>query len=300
MKICVISFHPKVHAPTRLIEEGQKRGHEMTFVNWEDVVLDVNGGIYFGNKNQQFDQFDVVIPRSDSYRIEVDGRLVSRNLDTIFRCLIQYCKKNKIFFLNEKYFTSYQSLDKISQQYFFAENNLPGLRTWFMTDLDKLSDKSVIKFPVVAKIAQGSTGKSVYKFNDEKELEDFFRLREVDEKLYLLQEYHEIDCDYRVLAVDGQVLGVMKRSAQEGEWRTNFSLGGNVEAAETTPEIEDIAKNVAEKMGLNYVGIDLLEINGKMHIIETNSLPQFKGFEKAFPNVNVAEALIKLAESKVG
>ena len=91
----------------------------------------------------------------------------------------------------------------------------------------------------------------------------------------------------------------MKRSANKGEWRTNFSLGGNVEKNESNKEMEKIALKTAKKMGFDYLGIDILKNKNKVHIIETNSLPQFGGFEKAFPEVNVAKEIIQLVESKV-
>ena len=91
----------------------------------------------------------------------------------------------------------------------------------------------------------------------------------------------------------------MKRLPKSGEWRTNFSLGGDVVAEKNDPKMIKLSLDIAKKMGFDYVGIDLLKDGGQLHIIETNSLPQFKGFEKAFPKVNVAEEIIRLVEAKV-
>lgn len=300
MKICVISYSQNAHAPKRLIEEGRKRGHEMYLAIWEETYLDIQSNkIYFGDKNISLDQFDAIIPRSDRYKIELRGKTVVRHLDSIFRLIIQRSKKNNIFFLNSNYFSDYQSLDKISQQYFFSENGLPGIETYFFTHVSALKNPTdIIKFPLIAKMAQGSAGKSVFKLENKKELSDFIKERNVDGNLFLFQKYYPINFDYRVLVVGKKVLGIMKRSAQKGEWRTNFSLGGKVERCERNKKIEKIALETARKMGFDYLGIDILETNGDFRIIETNSLPQFKGFEKAFPEINVAEELIKLAEIK--
>lgn len=300
MKICVISYSKTIHAAKRLIEEGEKLGHEMYLTTWEDIYVDIRSEkIYFGDKNKPMIYFDAIIPRSDRYKIEVDGELVTRHLDTVFRLMIEQAKTNNIFFLNSTYFSHYQSIDKIAQQFFLAKNNLPGIGTYFFTSLNKLSDiNNIIRFPIVSKIAQGSTGKSVFKLENKTELEDFIKERNQDGQLFLFQDYHPISCDFRILIVGKQVLGIMKRTAQKGEWRTNFSLGGNVEKCASNEKMEKIALETATKMGLDYVGIDMLESNGEFYIIETNSLPQFKGFEKAFPNVNVAKKLIALVEKK--
>ncbi len=300
MKICVISYAKSIHAPKKIVEEGKKRGHEVYLTTWEDIFLDIrSGSIYFGDKNKSLTEFDAIIPRSDRYKIEIDGQLVTRHLDTIFRLIMEQAKMNNIFFLNSDYFSHYQSMDKISQQFFFSKNNLPGIGTYFFTNPDKLKNRNeIIRFPLVSKIAQGSTGKSVFKLENEAGLENFIKERNEDGQLFLFQDYHPIKCDYRILVVGKKVLGIMKRSAQQGEWRTNFSLGGNVEKCASNEKMEKIALETASKMGLDYVGIDILESNRKFYIIETNSLPQFKGFEKAFPDVNVAEELIKLVERK--
>lgn len=299
MKICVISYFKSVHAPQRIMHEGKKRGHKMYLTTWEDIYLEVSPkGIYLGDKKRSLDEFDAIIPRSDRYRIEVKGELITRHLDTIFRLIIEYAKEKKIFFLNSTYFSNFQSLDKISQQYFLFKNALPGINTYFFTALSKIKSGKKIAPPLVSKIAQGSMGKSVFKLNNKKEIEEFIKERNADGCLFLFQDYHPINCDYRVLVVGGKVLGIMRRTAQKGEWRTNFSLGGNVEGCQNNREIEKIALKTAKKMGLDYVGIDMLEDRGKYYIIETNSLPQFKGFEKAFPDINVAKELILLTEKK--
>lgn len=300
MKICVISYSKSIHAPKRIIEEGEMRGHEMYLTTWEDIYVDIGSEkVYLGDKDRPMTYFDAIIPRSDRYRIEVDGEMITRHLDTIFRLMIEEAKANNIFFLNSTYFSHYQSIDKISQQFFFAKNNLPGIGTYFFTNPDKLANAdSIIRFPIVSKIAQGSTGKSVFKLENKTDLENFIKERNQDGQLFLFQDYHPIDCDYRILIVGKKVLGIMKRTAQQGEWRTNFSLGGNVEKCASNNKMEEIALAAADKMGLDYTGIDMLESKGEFYIIETNSLPQFKGFEKAFPEINVAEKLIKLVEKK--
>ena len=90
----------------------------------------------------------------------------------------------------------------------------------------------------------------------------------------------------------------MKRTARSGEWRTNFSLGGATARADHAKTLESLALKAAKKMNLDYAGIDILEYKNKLHIIEINSFAQFKGFEIAFPDINVAAEIIKLVEKK--
>ncbi len=297
MKICVISSHFGLHAPTRIIEEGKKRGHEMHLTTWEDLRIDIsNDHFYLGDEQKSLSEFDAIIPRSDRYNLRLSPqKRVTKNMNTLFRLTLEYARKNNIFFLNSVYFSSYQSLDKMAQQFFFFQNNLPGINTSYFSSPENF-EKKLKTFPIVAKVAEGSTGTSVFKLNNPTELASFIDDRNTDGSFFIFQKFHKIKNDYRVLVVGKKVLGIMKRLPKNGEWRTNFSLGGDVLAEKNDPEMIKLSLDIAKKMGFDYVGIDLLKDGGRLHIIETNSLPQFKGFEKAFPKINVAQELIKLVE----
>ncbi len=302
MKICVISASKNFYAPKKLLEEGKKAGHDVYLTTWEDIIIDIQKeNIYFGDKKNSLDKFDAIIPRSDRYSIKLSNKkIVNRHLDSLFRLLIEYSKKHGVFFLNGDYFSRYQSLDKLSQQYFFAENGLPGIETFFFTNPSKLiCQKDIIKYPLVAKTSQGSRGLSVFKLKNISELENFLDKRAVDGQLFLFQKYHTIKHDFRILVVGKKVLGIMKRSSNGTEWKTNISLGGSGERYPKNKKMEVLALSVASKMKFDYLGLDLLEDEqGNFRIIETNSLPQFRGFEKAFPEINVAKELIQLVEIK--
>ncbi|MCD6149288.1 hypothetical protein J7J13_00695 [bacterium] len=302
MKICILTYHKSVHPVKRLKEEGEKRNHDIYVMEWEDMIFNNNykKRNYLGDKKKDLKEFDAIIPRSDRYRIEINGRKVSRNLNTIFRLIIQYIEGSKTFFLNSRYFSEYQSLDKISQQFFFAQNKISGIDTYFFTSpekLPKLTQKKVLKFPIIAKMAEGSVGKSVYKLENKNSLRKFLIDREENDSLFLFQRYYKIKSDFRVLVVGNKSLGVIERIAQKGEWKTNISLGGKPKSF-IDDKMAGLAEKVSRKMKLDYVGVDILKDGEKYRVIETNSLPQFKGFEEANHDVNVAKELIKLVEKR--
>lgn len=298
MKICVISSHANLHAPTRIMEEGAKRGHEMYLTTWEDLFINISHpNFYFGDSKKSLDYFDAIIPRSDRYSMQLEKGRITRNMNTLFRLVLEYAKRNNIFFLNSPYFSSYQSLDKMTQQFFFYQNDLPGIDTSYFSAIEKYN-KKMDTFPMVAKMAEGSTGTSVFKVNNAEDINSFIDKCNVEGNFFIFQKFHKITSDFRVIVVGNKVLGIMKRLPKNGEWRTNFSLGGDVVAEENDPKMVQLSLDIAKKMGFDYVGIDLLKDGEQLHIIETNSLPQFKGFEKAFPEINVAEEIIKLVELK--
>lgn len=300
MKICVVAVNKEDYAPKRIFEEGIKRGHKMHLTTWLDLCLDIKeNSIFFGDSKKSLENFDAIIPRSPNFSAKLNGKPVSKHLISLFRLLIEYAKEKKIFILNEKFFTSYQSLDKLAQQYFLFKNNLPGISSAYFSKLNE-SAKKILTYPLILKTAQGSLGKGIFKAVSLKNLREFISKRNMDGKHYLFQKYYPIVCDYRVLVIRGKAIGVMKRKSENGEWRTNVSLGGSVSIVKGKLEknLKRLAQKVAKKMSLDYVGVDILEYGGKLHIIEVNSLAQFRGFEKAFPKINVAKEIIKLVESK--
>lgn len=301
MKICIISVSKNDYAPKRFYEEGLKRGHEMHLTTWLDLYTDVKKGVlYIGDKKKNLAYFDAIIPRSPHFKTKVGDKVISKRLTTIFKLIIEYTKDKKIFLLNDKFFSNYQSLDKLAQQYFLFKNNLSGIPSLHFSQLSKLSSKNKFAFPVVAKVAQGSLGTGVFKLENKKELEEFIDKNDKTGTFYLIQKYYPIDCDYRILVLGKKALGVMKRIPKKGEWRTNVSQGGSAQKADQkeSAKIEKLAEVVAKKMSFDYVGVDILKHKNQLHVIEVNSLAQFRGFEKAFPDVNVAEKLIKLIEKK--
>jgi len=151
-----------------------------------------------------------------------------------------------------------------------------------------------IGYPCVVKIVTGSYGEGVYLCDRKK---DFKKLMEFIEtlkssKTLLVQEYmgERPGEDLRVLVVGGKVIGAMKRSAPEGDFRANITNGGTGQAYELTDEIEYIARETAKVLNLDIAGIDLLFDSRGFRVCEANSNPGFSGFE-TYCDIDVAEVI---------
>jgi gamma-F420-2:alpha-L-glutamate ligase len=73
----------------------------------------------------------------------------------------------------------------------------------------------------------------------------------------------------------------MRRVAQLGRFRANVHQGATVESYPLTDELEWMALQATEVMGLDIAGVDLVPTEGGFAVIEINSAPGFEGFEKA-------------------
>lgn len=115
-----------------------------------------------------------------------------------------------------------------------------------------------------------------------------------------LQEFIETDrdrpFDYRVYVVGDTVVGAMRRTAREGEFRTNVAEGGAVEdVTDSLPtEVVEAALTATDEIGLDYAGIDIIERDGIWYILEVNTTAGFRGLFKA-TGVNPAPHIAQLA-----
>jgi RimK family alpha-L-glutamate ligase len=301
MKVCIICLSKKDYAPKRMHEELIRHGHEAYLMPWMDISLYLAKGVtYIGDGKYSLDYFDAIIPRSPQFSDKEKGKIVIKRLRGILNLIIQYAKERNLFVLNSKFFGEYQSEDKLAQQFFLFQHGLPGIDSGFFSRSLR-ADKKLMRFPLISKTVQGSLGKGVFKLNNKKELEKIILENNVSGRTMMFQKYCKIKSDFRVLVIDGKAIGVIERVAQGNEWRTNVSLGGFAKKVigKKATKITELAEKVAKEMKFDYVGVDILEEKGKFFVIEVNSLAQFRGFESAFQEINVAEEVIKMVEKRV-
>lgn len=93
-------------------------------------------------------------------------------------------------------------------------------------------------------------------------------------RLAMVQEFQPsvVEGDKRVLLLDGQVLGAIRRVPRSGDIRANIHVGGRVEATDLSAAERELAKAVGahlRSVGLWFVGLDV--INGKLIEINVTS-----------------------------
>ena len=113
-----------------------------------------------------------------------------------------------------------------------------------------------------------------------------------------IQEYIESEGkDYRIIVIDGKVIGGMERVARKGDWKTNVSLGAKPSDYKPSALVKEIAIKSAEAVKADVCGVDIIIWENQPYVIEVNQCPHFKGFEKA-TGKNVAKRIVKFALRK--
>lgn len=137
---------------------------------------------------------------------------------------------------------------------------------------------SQLGFPLVLK-GQGDRGRSVWKVENEEELEKIIEQSLVHEPVFMLQKYFEKEFDIRVLTWKDTIIGSIKRPAPV--FKSNVVKGAvKADPIEITEQEKAISLKAAEILDIDFAGVDLLRNNGKTYILEVNYSPIFNGFEQ--------------------
>lgn len=158
---------------------------------------------------------------------------------------------------------------------------------------DRFGDQAVYKFTI------GTHGEGTSLVDTDDRLEPLAMDRQA-----FLQEFIETDIerpfDYRIYIVGDEVVGAMRRTAREGEFRTNVAEGGAVEDVtdDLPAAVTEMAVEVSETIGLDYAGLDVIEHDGTWYVLEVNTTAGFKGLFEA-TGINPAPYIAKMALERV-
>ena len=193
-----------------------------------------------------------------------------------------------------------QSKDKMYANQILGQAGLPIPKTMLTRfPCDSRLVQEQVGFPCVMKVVTGSHGAGVYLCNTAKEFEDLSELiSSLDFKnSMIVQEYVQFSegRDIRVIVIGGRVVGAMLRKSTDGSFKANISRGGEGIAYDVDDEMESLAIETANVLGLDIAGIDLLFHRDGYKICEANSSPGFKGFEAAL-DINIPQEVFDYAK----
>lgn len=250
---------------------------------------------------RQFSNFDIVINQPIRYNGEdflMPNLILVRlgaGITSVELAVIRYFELNNIPCVN-----SSSSINIVQNKFYTSQilsNANIAVPTTMLVHFPITNNliATQVGFPCVIKVLVGSFGEGVYlcHSNDEyHKLIEFLKNLDNDKKL-LVQEYLG-DCpgeDLRVFVVGNKVLGAMKRTAPDGDFRANITIGGTGEYYPVTSEIEEIALATATALGLEIAGIDLLFDKRGFRVCEANSNPGFNGFDH-YCNTDIASNIV--------
>ena len=162
--------------------------------------------------------------------------------------------------------------------------------------LDEIINK--LGFPMVVKKVYGSLGEGVFLVKDKEELISLYK--EICHNPILFQRYVSSSKgrSIRVIVIDGKPFGAFIRK-NGGDFRSNFGTTAGSEKLENSAKYLVFAAKIAERLQIEYAGIDLLDDdNGDIVMCEINSNAFFEEFEKT-TGLNVAKAFAEMVIKKI-
>jgi ribosomal protein S6--L-glutamate ligase len=151
--------------------------------------------------------------------------------------------------------------------------------------------------PVIIKLLQGTQGVGVMIAESPEGVESTIDTLWGLGQNIILQEFiaESRGRDIRALVVGGELVTAMRRTAKDGEFRSNLHRGGAGRRIDLPPEFARAALTSAAVLGLDVAGVDMLESEDGPRVIEVNSSPGLRGIEQA-TGIDVAQRIIAHAE----
>jgi ribosomal protein S6--L-glutamate ligase len=272
MRIAILSRSPRCYSTRRLVQEARSAGHHVEVVDTLKLTIGIeDGSAQLFYKNKPVSPWDAVIPRVGTSVTRI-GTAVVRQLEQMgVRCLNS----------SEAIHTS---RDKLRALQCLNAVGVPLPPTTLVSDKDDLPHAlaRVGGAPVVLKLLEGSQGVGVILADSLKAAESIVQTFQSTRQNLLIQKFvkESRGRDIRVLVIDGEVVGAMRRTAQGDEFRSNLHRGGVSDPVELPEEFAAVAIRAAEAVGLRVAGVDLLESHQGPLVLEINSSPGLQGLER--------------------
>ena len=287
MKIVILSRKASLYSTRRLLEAAKQRGHDVHVIDYLRCYMNITSHrpqvLYQGRR---IEGVDAVIPR------------IGATWTFYGTAVVRQFEMKGVFSVNESQGIN-RSRDKLRSLQLLARAGIGLPVTGFAhstKDVDGLIEIAG-GAPLVIKLLEGTQGIGVVLAETRKAAESVIEaFRGLDANI-LVQEFIKEagGQDIRAFVIGGRVVAAMKRTAKEGEFRSNIHRGGTAEKIKLTPEERSTAVRSAKAMGLNVAGVDMLRSNHGPVVMEVNSSPGLEGIEGA-TGIDVAAKMIEFIE----
>ena len=283
MNIFILSRNKNLYSTSRLVEAGNKLGHNVRVVDYMRCYMNITSRkptIFYGGES--LGKIDSVIPRIGASNTFYGTAVVKQ-----FEMMDSYCVNTSEAIANSR--------DKLRSLQILAEAGINMPITGFASHTKDIEGviESVGSTPLIMKLLQGTQGQGIVLAETRKAAESVMSaFRQLDADI-MVQEFIKESggTDIRAFVVGDEVVASMKRIAPEGEFRSNVHRGGTMEKVKLTSEEENMAVNASRILGLSIAGVDLMRSNRGPLILEVNSSPGLQGIESC-SEVDVAEKII--------
>ena len=273
LRIAVLSREPHTCSTTRLVVEGEARGHVVEVIDTARCYMALDAlAPDLHDDGARLPRFDAVIPRIGA-SVTSYGTAVIRQFETIGT----YCVNGSDGIT--------ASRDKLHAHQILARHRI-GMPTTAFAASPKDTNNLISLVggaPLIVKLLESTRGKGVVLAETKKAAESVISAFRGLKASFLVQHFikEAAGKDIRCLVVGSKVVAAMKRTGAEGDFRSNLHQGGQAVAVRITRDEREIAIRAARAFRPNLAGVDLLRSSEGPKVLEVNSSPGLEGIEKA-------------------
>lgn len=290
MKIAILTRKSDLYSSRKLIEVAEARGHEVVVINHLlcNIEIHESGPKVFYNSHYM-DGFDAVIPRIGA-SVTFYGTAVARQFEMMG--VFSVANSRSIVHARD-ILRCTQLLSK------FKVGQPKTVFTNYSKNVSHVID-SVGGVPVVLKFLQEAKNIGAVLAEDKSSADSVLEAFNGVRARVIVQEYikEAKGTDVRIMVVDGEVVGAIKRYNKDRDFHTNTSFRKKSEPIKLSAEEEAIAIRAAFALKLGVAGIDIIQSKRGPLVLNINSSPGLQEIEK-IAKVDVAGKILDYIERNV-
>jgi len=291
LQIGLLASDEGLYSNQRLLEAGEERGHDMTFLNVKQCYMKLDAlepeAHYRGGK--LLNDVDAIITRIRP-SVTFYGTALARQFESM-----------GIYTTNSSSAIS-QSRDKLFSLQLMLKSGIDIPTTGFENSSMDTNDliEMVGGAPLIVKLLEGTQGRGGVLAETKKAAESVINaFKSLRANLLVQQFIKEADGkDLRCFVIDGKVVASIERTAAPGEFRANIHQGGTAAVVKITPEERALSVKAAKVLGLQIAGVDIIRSKSGPLLLEVNSSPGLEGIESA-TGKDIAGMIISSIEKKL-
>lgn len=263
-----------------LTEELNKRDYKVNYFIPSNIKIKVN-----------IDKFEKQFKGLEPMRALVRGFGACAPQRIFFRLdILRAIEEHGVRLINSREALELAS-DKFLTSIILEKNNIQTPKTIICEDPKEALDSfEELGNDVVLKPLFGSKGIGITRLNDKAFAENvIYSLGHLNEIFYLQEFIEHKNRDIRILVVGDKAIAGMYRVSDN--WKTNIHAGARMEPIELTKELKDLAINAAKAVKTEIAGVDIVESEKGLYVLEVNSIPGFTALQKV-TDINIAEEII--------
>jgi len=280
MHTMIITPNPKDPEVQVLSKAFKNRGYEVKYFIPSNVKVKID--------NKQFqEQFE----KLDPYGALVRGFGAAATQKIFFRLdLLNAMEEYGLKLINSRESLEIAS-DKFLTSIYLDRHNIPTPKTVICENInDALESFKELGNDIVLKPLYGSKGIGITRISDMGFAENvIYSLGQLNHIFYIQEFIKHNNRDIRVLVLGNKAIAGMYRVSNN--WKTNIYSGAIMEPIELTKEVKNLAIKAAKITKTEIAGVDIVESEKGLLVLEVNSIPGFTAIQKVC-DTNLAEEIV--------